>query len=309
MTSVHSASCDFWSVNEPTQVTRYSLSVSAAKPEDWIIIPEPVPSINDQESPAELGMLTLELGGKSSTWDILTPPPSKKVKVPPTTKLQKTITSAVDPNTKHSRLTTPPASHMTNNSTISIKIESQPTNATPTISTNCVLANMTFVPVFKDSKLILYPAPPPDKPHVSNGPNTDALELLNCLSPNNAHLRNPFPNSKAITSFKIPKKRLSLSQTTTPTICNEPSVVAIATPVHCAKPSEDVVSNSVVLQRINAGLHGNPYSMTFTLTSADGHSWSDNKLEGECVCVCVCVCVRVCMCVCVCVICYPSPHQ
>ena len=66
--------------------------------------------------------------------------------------------------------------------------------------------------------------------------------------------------------LKFPKRKISILQDS-------------ATPI-LQDSSDEVVANSVTLHRVKAGLHGNPLSVTFKVTSEDGYSWSDTKLEG-----------------------------
>ncbi len=200
----------------------------------------------------------MEVGDISkSIWDDLFSPPTKKVKV-------QTVQSApLKPLNGGVRFDPETAAIVTN--------------------------GMTFVPVIRDSQLILYPAP-----------------YLNGLSPNKEQHATPlYPNPRAIEDFKIPKRKIDCLSSGNLITSSEMSATSLQV------SSEDVVSNSATLRRLKAGLQGNPLCLTFKVTSGDGRSWTNNKLEGTCVCVCVCVCVGsvcvrcvcVCACVCVCGVC------
>ncbi len=215
-------------MDAPSAPTHYTLTVSAAQPDDWITLLETTPS-SDQTIPTdEHGTLSVEVGGLSkSIWDDLFPPPTKMVKV------QKVVESA-------------PLKPLNGG----IKLDL----ATATMVTN----GMTFVPMLRDSQLILYPAP-----------------YLNGLSPNKEHHATPlYPNPRAIEDFKIPKRRIDDNLITMAT--NEMTATSLQV------SSEDAVAQSVTLRRLKAGLQGNPLSLTFKVTSSDGHSWTNSKLEGVC---------------------------
>ena len=122
------ASCDFWSVTQPSAVTRYTLTVSAAKPEDCITHPDPVLA-RTTPTEDELGLPTVEVGRADSIWDDLLPPPTKKVKV-------------------HSP-SPPRTDSLVTKLTNGISVDTPPTT---------IVSNMTFVPYLKDSTLLLYPA-------------------------------------------------------------------------------------------------------------------------------------------------------
>ena len=223
-----SATCDFWSVTSPTAVTRYTLTVTAVKPEDCITHPDSVLASNATPTDEELGMPTVEVGVANSIWDDLLPPPSKKVKVH----------SPSPPRTESI------VAKLTNG----MSVETSPTTI------------MTFVPYFKDSTtLLLYPA-----------------QHLNGISPNKEH-HTPLPY-RAVDGFKIPKKRLN--SISPPTAETTPPINQVLTTPTLA-PSNEAVTNSVTLQRLKGGLHGNPFSLTFTVTSGDGRSWSNDRLEGR----------------------------
>lgn len=223
--TLYRASCDFWSVACPLSISRYTLSITAAKPEDWITILETTPSNKTPLIDEELGMPSVDVGVSNSIWEDLLPPPSKKVKVQPA-ETSKPITL---PKLKNG-----------------IKHQTTPTT---------LLSALTFVPIVHDSQILLYPA-----------------QYLNGLSPTKEHPDTPFsPNTRGIEDFKILKR--TSSKDTTPTL------QAGATPSQVQ--SDEVVENSVTLQRLRAGLHGNPLSLTFKVTSSDGRSWLDSRLEGK----------------------------
>ena len=136
------------------------------------------------------------------------------------------------------------------------------------------------------------PSPSPPPPLTPSHPHRNHL-----MSPSNH-----FPNMDAIRSFRIPKKRHeALSTPPPPSPPSQPHFQVLHTSpppsqphfqvLHSSlspppsrphnAPSEEAVSNSVCVRRQQADLATTPYALTFTLSSSDGHSWTDSSLEGE----------------------------
>lgn len=77
-----------------------------------------------------------------------------------------------------------------------------------------------------------------------------------------------FPNSDALKSFRIPKKPNS---TVTATLL----LPSPSPPVHSNATAED----SLCVRRYHAGAPTNPFSLSFSLDTSDGHSWRSSDLD------------------------------
>ncbi len=89
-----------------------------------------------------------------------------------------------------------------------------------------------------------------------------------------------YPNADAIRKFKIPKHNVPRS--TPRALRCQPAAADRAPSQKVAEgaPSRDVVARSTCWRRYQAGLPSNPHSLTFTLTAANGRSWTNTSLKG-----------------------------
>ena len=189
--------------------------------------------------------------------------------------------------------TTPTSTTKTDNSSMSV-VQSPPTTQSPPTSPFiAVYQNMTYVPYISNNHLYLYPVSPdvlgdhtPSPTHSPNKTTPTSTtktkpQQHNCLLPRQL---NEYPNQKAINKFKIPKRRRKLNSPPTsqqPRPLAPPPQASPPSQVTCITGSEDVVVRSQCLRRWEAGLPTNPFSLTYTVTTSAGHSWTTDKLEGK----------------------------
>lgn len=83
-----------------------------------------------------------------------------------------------------------------------------------------------------------------------------------------------YPNADAIRQFRIPK-RPSHSR------LSAPRPPTARSPEEGSAPSAEVVGQSTCWRRYQAGLPSNPHSLTFTVTTEDGRSWTNTRLKGN----------------------------
>ena len=178
------------------------------------------------------------------------------------------------------------------------KATSPPTSgprSPPTSPVIAVFQNMTYVPYISNNHLYLYPVSPhslightPSQQSPSHMQFVTAPPGLN-MPQSPQHQRNEFPlNQKSVNKVKTPRRRRKQpkSSSTTPqqphSLVTAPASQAPPeSPVTHQRSSEDAVAKSLCLQRKGEGLPINPFSLTYTVTSSAGHSWSTNSLEGE----------------------------
>ena len=190
---------------------------------------------------------------------------------------------------------------------------------TPLPAVTIPVMGTTFLPILADQQLLLCPVSSSHEAHQMNLPLVvQAAETLHDKQ---------FPNSSAIKTFKIPKRRLqnsTLSSSpphtspphTSPPHTSPPHISAVCmlksppsprhsftqsssishtvspihdhihtlsptSPPHTLTPSDEAVSQSVCLKRVQMGVSSNPHSLSFSLTTSDGQSWTSNNLEGK----------------------------
>ena len=176
---------------------------------------------------------------------------------------------------------------------------SPPTGAhsPPTSPLITVFQNMTYVPYISNNHLYLYPVATdslPDHTHSHTHQSHSHLPVvaMPINTPTSQHRspwqQNEFPNSKIINRCKVPKRRrrkpkspsgpASQQNKSRPLVTSPPSK---ASRVSWDPSSEDAMEQSLCLRRKEAGLPTNPFSLTYTVTSTSGRSWTTNSLEGE----------------------------
>ena len=218
---------------------------------------------------------------------------------------QQTPESKTTPTPTSPKPTTPTSTVSVTSSNSSIpafsfgpKPKSPPTSgprSPPTSPVIAVFQNMTYVPYISNNHLYLYPVSPhslmghtPSQQSPSHMQFVTTPPGLNMpLSPQQQ--RNELPlNQKSVNKFKTPRRRRkqpksppTTPQQPHPLMVKPASQASPGSPVTHQRSSEDAVAKSLCLRRKGEGLPVNPFTLTFTVTSSAGHSWSTNSLEGE----------------------------
>lgn len=226
---------------------------------------------------------------------------SGDVKTPPTTRSSEATPTSVSP------MPTTPTSTMsftsTNSSIAALPVhvpapeaKSPPTSghrSPPTSPVIAVFQNMTYVPYISNNHLYLYPVSPHSL--VGHAPSQQSHSHMQFMTtppglnmPQSHHQQELPLNQKSVNKFKTPRRRRKRAKS--PPIPQQPHPPMLATPSSQASPpspvthqrnSEDAVATSLCLQRKGEGLPVNPFTLTYTVTSSAGHSWSTNSLEGK----------------------------
>ena len=178
------------------------------------------------------------------------------------------------------------------------KAKSPPTSAQspPTSPAIAVFQNMTYVPYISNNHLYLYPVSPNSlMGHTPSQQSPSHLQLLTTPPgvnlPQSPQQRNEFPGQKAANRVKVPRRRRKPPKSPPtrphPLVAAPASQASTASPASPASPitrhesSEDAVAKSLCLRRKGEGLPVDPFTLTYTVTSSAGHSWTTNSLEGE----------------------------
>jgi hypothetical protein len=224
-------------------------------------------------------------------------------KAPPTT------TSSMATPTSISPMPTTPTSTMsltsTNSSVAAFPVhmpapeaKSPPTSghkSPPTSPVIAVFQNMTYVPYISNNHLYLYPVSPHSLVgHTPSQQGSSHMQFMTTppgLNAQQFHQQElPLNNQKAGNKFKTPRRRRKraksppIPQQPHPSLSTPASQVSppsLPSPVTHQRNSEDAVATSLCLRRKGEGLPVNPFTLTYTVTSSAGHSWSTNSLEGE----------------------------
>ena len=265
------------------------------------------------------GVNELENGDKRTDGESLSLNSTANGNTPPTTGSSMTTPTSTSP--KPTTPTSMTSFVSTNSSiaafplTVPIpKGKSPPTSghrSPPTSPMITVFQNMAYVPYISNNHLYLYPVSPHSLVgHAPSSSQQTPAHMQFMTTPPGLNVSQSLcqqqellpHNQKSANKSKTPRRRRKQQpkSSSTPQQQSHPLVATPASqaspgsplrssvkgqrspsPVKGQKNSEDAVAKSLCLQRKGEGLPMNPFTLTYTVTSSAGHSWSTNSLEGE----------------------------
>ena len=241
---------------------------------------------------ASTGVNEIEKRTDFSSGDVTTPPTTGSCTATPTSvsPMPTTPTSTMSFTSTNSSVAALPM-HVP-----ASEAKSPPTSghrSPPTSPVIAVFQNMTYVPYISNNHLYLYPVSPHSL--VGHTPSQQSHSHMQFMTtppglnmPQSYHQQELPLNQRPVNKFKTPRRRRKRAksppipqQPHPPMLATPSSQASLTSPVTHQRNSEDAVAMSLCLQRKGEGLPVNPFTLTYTVTSSAGHSWSTNSLEGE----------------------------